>query len=545
MLREIQCDKFISKGKIRPAIKFHSGLNTVLGGANANNSIGKTTFLLIVDFVFGGNTYLNSDALHKVGSHTINFMFEFDNEYHYFSRNTTKSDEINICDENYRVRDTISLDEFNKFLQVSYDLDLYKSTFRNLVGRYFRIYGKDNYDETKPLQGFKKESNADAILSIEKLFEVYEIIEEYKENLKAITDELKALNSTRKYDFLPYGKITTKTQYKNNEKNIALLYKELDALNKGETDKYFELDREEAEKAGIIDGELSSLTRKRSRLVSQLNVVKANMKGGQSINMKRFGELSNFFPDTNIKKLAEIESFHVKIREILKEEYQEEAERLQILIDSINSKIEHLKEELNKHGVPAGIPRGYLKKYTEIQKNIEKYEAQNKNFDLLKELRDSKKSAAEKLEQVEAKQLRTVESTINEQMVRFNDSIYETKRKAPVLDLNGGKTYEFYTPDDSGTGTSFKSLIIFDLSVLMHTKLPALAHDSLLFKNIGDEPVEKIIKLYTTFEKQIFIAFDKDTAYSDEAKEILNKSTVIRLDENGNELFGRSWNIKD
>lgn len=80
------------------------------------------------------------------------------------------------------------------------------------------------------------------------------------------------LNSTKKYDFLPYGKITTKTQYKNNEKNIALLYKELDALNKGETDKYFELDREEAEKAGIIDGELSSLTRKRSRLVSQLNL---------------------------------------------------------------------------------------------------------------------------------------------------------------------------------------------------------------------------------------------------------------------------------
>ena len=73
----------------------------------------------------------------------------------------------------------------------------------------------------------------------------------------------------------------------------------------------------------------------------------------------------------------------------------------------------------------------------------------------------------------------------------------------------------------------------------MHTKLPALAHDSLLFKNIGDEPVEKIIKLYTTFEKQIFIAFDKDTAYSDEAKEILNKSTVIRLDENGMNCLGR------
>lgn len=66
-----------------------------------------------------------------------------------------------------------------------------------------------------------------------------------------------------------------------------------------------------------------------------------------------------------------------------------------------------------------------------------------------------------------------MESTINEQMVRFNDLIYETKRKAPVLDLDGGTKYEFYTPDDTGTGTSFKSLILFDLSVLMHSKLPA------------------------------------------------------------------------
>src|SRR5699024_2212514 len=153
-----------------------------------------------------------------------------------------------------------------------------------------------------------------------------------------------------------------------------------------------------------------------------------------------------------------------------------------------------LKVELKKKGNTDDIKKDYQKKYTKKQKKIEKYEAQNKNFDLLKELRDSKKSAAEKLKQIEAKQLRTVESTINEQMVRFNDAIYETKRKAPVLKLGDGTRYEFYTPDDTGTGTSFKSLILFDLSVLMHSKLPAIAHDSLLFKNVGDEPVEEIIK---------------------------------------------------
>ena len=545
MLREIQCDEFKAYGKVRPAIKFHSGLNTVLGGANANNSIGKTTFLLIVDFVFGGESYLNSDAITKVGSHTINFMFEFDAGYKYFSRNTTKSDVVNVCDENYSTLEIISLEEFNETLQGLYNLNLYKSTFRNLISRYFRIYGKDNYDENNPLHGHKKENFKSAILSIEKLFDVYEIIEEYKKSYDEVSDKLKALNSTRRFDLLPYGKITTKTQYKQNEKSIAQLRKDLEMLSKNQTDEYFELDREKAEKGGLIDGEISTLTRKRSRLVSQLNVVKANKEGNHTVNLDRFAELSNFFPDTNLKKLSEIESFHIKLSEILKEEYEEEAERLQMIIDSLNKKIEYLKMELNKQGIPAGIPRGYLQKYTEIQNNIDKYKSQNENYTLLNDLKASKKTAAEKLKQIEAKQLRTVESTINEQMVRFNDAIYETKRKAPVLKLGDGTRYEFYTPDDTGTGTSFKSLILFDLSVLMHSKLPAIAHDSLLFKNVGDEPVEEIIKLYTTFEKQIFIAFDKDTAYSDETSKILNDSKVIQLDEGGNELFGRSWNIKD
>ena len=54
MLKEIRCDKFVSKGSIRKPIIFHKGLNTVLGSDSGTNSIGKSTFLMIVDFVFGG-----------------------------------------------------------------------------------------------------------------------------------------------------------------------------------------------------------------------------------------------------------------------------------------------------------------------------------------------------------------------------------------------------------------------------------------------------------------------------------------------------------
>ena len=61
MLSEIRCDAFKSYGKTRDTIVFYPGLNTVLGGAAANNSIGKSTFLLIIDYCFGGETYGKSD----------------------------------------------------------------------------------------------------------------------------------------------------------------------------------------------------------------------------------------------------------------------------------------------------------------------------------------------------------------------------------------------------------------------------------------------------------------------------------------------------
>lgn len=54
MLIEIQCDKFAPEHQI---IRFNSGLNTVLGSAGGSNAIGKSTFLWIIDYVFGGESY--------------------------------------------------------------------------------------------------------------------------------------------------------------------------------------------------------------------------------------------------------------------------------------------------------------------------------------------------------------------------------------------------------------------------------------------------------------------------------------------------------
>jgi len=130
-------------------------------------------------------------------------------------------------------------------------------------------------------------------------------------------------------------------------------------------------------------------------------------------------------------------------------------------------------------------------------------------------------------------------------MVRYNDYIYEAQREAPTIRFESKSKYDFTTPRDGGTGTAYKSLIVLDMSVLKLTALPAIAHDSSIFKNIGDDPVDRIMELYLQSEKQIFIAFDKAQAYTERTAQILNDTAVLRLNPNGEELFGWCWAIKD
>lgn len=83
MLKEIYCELLKTKNRPSGKIIFHNGLNVVLGSNVGTTSIGKSTSLLIIDFVFGGDTYAKSDAVKELGNHTIYFIFQFDGvDYH-------------------------------------------------------------------------------------------------------------------------------------------------------------------------------------------------------------------------------------------------------------------------------------------------------------------------------------------------------------------------------------------------------------------------------------------------------------------------------
>lgn len=71
-----------------------------------------------------------------------------------------------------------------------------------------------------------------------------------------------------------------KTEYKSNVKEIECLRTELKELVDKEDAKLSEEQTDNLDKASELRGQLTVLKRRRSRLVSQLNAVKANMTGG-------------------------------------------------------------------------------------------------------------------------------------------------------------------------------------------------------------------------------------------------------------------------
>lgn len=550
MLYEIECEKFAKKvnGQLVPRgrIQLREGLNTVLGDKAAQNSIGKSTFLLVVDFCFGGDDYINPKickAKEKLHSHTINFAFKFGNRIDYFCRSTKTPSEIGICDSDYKVLRTQTLKEFKDYLLEAYGITTPSISFREMVGRFLRIYGRENYAERYPLKYGDVKPEA-SIETLEKMFNVFAFIEEYK----SVYDD-KSKRTKVRDDATKLGEMTnvarTKKEYNANEKEIERLKAELQKLMDREDAELSQEETDNLDKASEIRGQLTVLKRRRSRLVSQLNAVKANMSGGLVPVEEDLSELSEFFPDVDVQKLSQIEHFHDKMQRILSQEMGDEIAQLQILIDAVSAEMARLQEAQRKLGVPVTVSKKFMDQVVDIQRKIDILTAKNKAYDKTAKLKTEKKDAKIQLEDVRETQLQVVETSINQEMTRLNDYIYGGERYAPTIKFgnsrSGKPTYDFWTEDDTGAGTNFKGLIIFDLALLRLKELPVIAHDSNIFKNIADLPIDKIMELYNQSKKQIFIAFDKEDTFYDVTRDIVHSTTIIELHENGGELFGWSW----
>lgn len=177
----------------------------------------------------------------------------------------------------------------------------------------------------------------------------------------------------------------------------------------------------------------------------------------------------------------------------------------------------------------------------QMQRQMYELITENSTYEKKTSFAKEKKDAEDLYNDTLQKILTSVQQVMNTKILEYNGIVYNNTKKAPQLTLQP-KKYIYDCPDDEGTGSRYSGLVLFDLAVLGCTKLPVLFHDSLILKNIEDNAIEKIMQLYDSFSnKQIFIAFDKKTAYTEDTQKIVDKNIVLKLSPNGHELFGKSW----
>lgn len=535
MLYEIICEQFKQK-----RIEFRPSLNTVLGDDFGSNSIGKSTFLMIVDFVFGGKDYIlkSTDIQKNVGSHIIRFCFIFDEKRYYFLRNTDNLENISKCDEKYNVITSIPLKEYCKFLKEKYDIEVTDISFRDIVGRFARIYGKDNINEKRPLDIVHNESAGAPTNALLKLFDLYNTISKLELLLKKNELELSAFRNAQKYKFVAS---IGKRQYSINSKELVALNEEKDKISQDFESNLLDLDSVKAEEVLKLKQSLSLVKRQRGRFKSQLVTINNNIKETSSLKAEDFDDLLRFFPNTDIKSILKVDKFHQEIRIVLKNELKDKKKEINQLISFAQVEIDEIEASIKEIVEIPNLSKVILVKYSNLQKRIETLESENNTYVKLEDLTTERGDSKIRRDNMKLEQLHQLQNSINTKMQEINDYIYSGEKKPPIITFDKNQ-YTFETIDDTGTGTSYKSMVVYDLTVLDLTALPILIHDSVVLKQISDEAIEKILIKYRSVGKQIFISFDKKSAYSLESQKILKETKILELSANGNELFGRSWN---
>lgn len=541
MLKEIYCDQFISNGKIRKPILFHEGLNTILGSETGSNSIGKSTFLMILDFVFGGMDYIEkSTDVHKnVGPHRICFSFEFDGEMYYFARSTVLPREVDICDKNYSTQETITLDRYNELLKLKYGMNQLDLSFRAAVGKFFRVYLRECCDEGHPLKSADRVPDKAGITELIQLYNKYVAIAALMGAKKDAEERHTTFRNGIKYSQISAP--ANQTEYKKNAQEIEKLAAELIDLSMKSNAGLLDVDSVKAKALADMKNSLSKLYRQRSRLKA-----KRKSLGEESFAApieKDFTDLLKYFPDADITRLAEIEVFHVGVTTALKAEYKKRCTELDGLISVCEDQIHDLEERIKSVDMIPNVSQVILDSYADVKQRHDNLVESNEHFDKEKALRRSVADLKSQISKLISSELLFIESEINSRIAALNMYVFEAPRSSPILNLKDDSHYSFETPNDSGTGSRYKGLILFDLAVLETTPLPAVAHDSFMLKQIEDQVLEKLFELYAGTKKQVFIAIDKQNSYTKRAEELLEETVILRLSPGGNELFGRSWNV--
>ena len=551
MLVEVWCDKFESNGKTREPIRFHAGLNTVLGDDNGSNSIGKSTFLMILDFIFGGKDYIKkcTDVQTEVKEHTICFAFCFEGQMYYFSRSNTEYTRVTKCDKEYNPlpgNSKMSLDEYGAFLSNMYGIAVSGLSWRSAIARFIRVYKRETLDEERPLRSAKEEKSEAVIKNYMLLYNRFAAVEEQIVLAAQAEDERDAFKKAQQYETIRIAR--NKKEYDDNERHIQDLEEEEQRLAEESSQGLLDLDSVQVSRLSELTEKLSMLKRQNAQIRTRLNAVRREMIEGKKSFVRTYGDLEHFFPGVEFRSIDQVEELHKNRSKVLTDEYKEAEKSLAASFVLLSQQILEIEGQIKDIKNIPNVTEAILKEYARITTELYNLRDANRNFNKLEELKRKASEYAKTRDEVIKTQLQTIEIMVNQKMREISVRILKNERHMPpVLSLEKLNKYTFSTPNDGGTGAQFRGVITFDLANMQLSHIPFIVHDSVVLKHVEKRVLDEIIQMYDEqgrAGKQVFIAFDMIDSYSEKTQKTLKDNCVLELSPGGNELFGRPWNIE-
>lgn len=535
MLKEIRCT-FFSHEKI----VFHKGLNIILGDDDAKNSIGKSTALMVIDFAFGGDRFLQDDAgaIKALGHHIYNFSFEFEKTLFFFSRSTDTPELVYVCDQQYIRQEELDLDSYRKKLKELYKLNNIVSSFRSIVSPFSRIWKKGGLEPDQPFISFAKEPAGTAI---NRLIDLFGHITEIASEKKTLDDQRKRkklINDSMNEKIIPN---INKTKYKENARIINESNVQINQLKQGFSGAISTYEGLFDEDLRILQQRKNELRSTKTELQSKLVRLSREISGITPRLSENIALVSEFFPTVNVERLEKVEIFHHKIGNIVKKELKNELAEAEKDEKAISDEIAALDTQIQNALSDKGMPDDLFNKVFSLKEETDRATEENKYFDQKENLGEAIKSSNKRMEDIYSSILTSIQMKTNLKLKRFNKVVYGPTRNSSELIIKNANSYSFTSPDDSGTGKSYAGLVGFDLAMIALTPLPFFIHDSIVYKNIEIPAVKKILRILSFIKpKQTFLSFDEAKKYGSQAEKIIEKSSVLKLSHN-DLLYNMDW----
>lgn len=244
-----------------------------------------------------------------MGDHSIQFEFEFNGVSKYFRRSINDYNHVEVCDENYNFIRKITNAQFCEELRKYYGLND-TLILREWVSPFFRIYNRGNYNETKPINAHFRQQESNGIINLLKMYDAYELDNSYLEKLNQLKEDSIYYKKSPKYR--GFQEIKNDDELAELEVELKTLKAQYEKLEEDNKKGVSDSQSGEANRKAILNEQYKKISRDITRYQNKIKSINSDVNYDEEEYSKIYNTLSCYFPETNIKRIEELERFHKK-----------------------------------------------------------------------------------------------------------------------------------------------------------------------------------------------------------------------------------------